>query len=448
MKTIGFRNSGIKSVGKIPWGTHFVYFYYTIEDLMDLILQYLAEGIKNNEVCLLITSPLIIQNGGLEYLQKELEKYAPVKNQLLLYSYNNWYIQNNTLNLEFCFKKLKEITVVIKKETDFEGLRIAGDVDWLRKEDLHHFLEYEQKVEEQIKEFNQLALCSYPINKFIKSEVLSITFKHDFALFKRKGKLKVIKSTERKKLEVEQTKIHEKMEDIQKLHNIGVLTNSFIHDFNNLLNVIKNNAELARLNIDRKENIENYLHEISKSVKLSSELTHRFLTYSKNKGDIPTFESVNVNKFIENLAGMLSYFIAENISLELQLEPSLWKVNVDPGQIEEILMNLIINARDALTHGGKIIITTKNSEKSQSKPELMHTSIDSRHIKILVQDNGIGMDINTKNRLFEPFFTTKRNGMGIGLTIVQNFVKQNNGTIKVESKQHQGTIFELTFPAI
>jgi signal transduction histidine kinase len=447
MKSLAFRNSGINSVGEIPWGTHFCYFYYTIEDLMDLIIPFIAEGLKNNELCLWITSPIINQNGAKEYLKKELANFSNLESQLKIYNYEEWYLKDNQLNLDKVVERLGNFSAQIQNNDALEGLRLVGDIYWLKKDHLSDFITYESKIEEQIKNHCQITLCTYPINKFIKSEVLSITFTHDFAIFKRKGKLKVIKSSEREKLEEEQRELHAQMQDIQKLHNIGILTNSFVHDFNNLLNVIKNNAELARLNIDSKQNIENYLHEISKSVKLSSELTHRFLGYSKHKSGESTFEEVNINKAIKTLASMLSYFIAENITLQTDLDPNLRTIKADSAQIEEVLMNLIINARDALPKGGKILVKTENIAIEDINKNIKNPSPHSKYVKIKVKDNGIGMDKETKKRLFEPFFTTKENGMGIGMTIIENFVKQNNGLIDVQSEKDVGTTFTLYFPA-
>jgi signal transduction histidine kinase len=147
---------------------------------------------------------------------------------------------------------------------------------------------------------------------------------------------------------------------------------------------------------------------------------------------------------------MLTHFIADNITIQTHLDSDIRNIEGDPGKIEEIMMNLIINARDALPEGGKIIIQTKHIKKEDLKSVQKKTSLDSDYIKISVEDTGIGMDEETQNMIFEPFFTTKKEGegTGLGLTIVREFVSQHNGWIEFDSQKGQGTTFNVYLPYI
>mgnify|MGYP006280559297 CR=1 FL=1 len=449
MRKDALRKSGIPKIGLIPWGTHFCYFYYTIEDLVDILLPFFRDGLESNELCIWITSPKIQKEKVPQYLKKKLVNFSNLENQLRIIRFNDFYETQEKLDLESTGEKLNQYLQLAQK-SKFEGIRLSGDVYWLKKEYLNEFLSYEAEIDKQIKNLNNLVFCTYPINKFIKAEVLNIALIHDFAIFKRKGELKVIKSSEQERLEQEREKIQSQMHQMVKLNNIGSITRGFAHDFNNLLGLIKGYADMARMKIGETENknIEKYLQEISKSIKSSSKLINRLLKYSKDETKTLNIEQVNVNDVIKNLLGMLSHFIAENITIETRLEEDLWEIEGDPGKIEEILMNLIINARDALPHGGEIIIETENLRKRDLDVKEERLKVETDHIKISVEDTGIGMDEETKNKMFEPFFSTKKEGRGtgLGLTIVKEFIFQHNGWIELESQKNKGTTFDVYLP--
>jgi len=443
------RKSGIPKVGLIPWGTHFCYFYYSIEDLVDVIVPFFREGLKNNELCIWITSKKMQREEIPQYLKNKLADIANLETRLKIIDFNDFYETNGKLHLEGTKEKLNKF-IHFAQTSNFDGIRLSGDAYWLKKEYLEEFLVYEKEIDTQIKDLNNIVFCTYPINKFIKAEVLNISLIHDFAIFKRKEGIKVIKSSERENLEREREEIQSQMHQMAKLNNVGAITRGFAHDFNNLLGLIKGYADMARMKINQNDNkkIQQYLQEISKSIKSSSKLINRLLKYSKDETETLKIEHVNVNEIIKNLLDMLTHFIADNITIETDLDSDIRDIEGDPGKIEEIMMNLIINARDALPEGGKIIIRTKNIKKEDLKSAHKNADLDSDYIKITVEDTGIGMDEEIQNKVFNPFFTTKKEGegTGLGLTIVREFVSQHNGWIELESQKEKGTTFHIYLP--
>lgn len=445
------RNSGIDKVGKIPWGTHFCYFYYTIEELLSIIIPFITEGLKNNEVCIWVVPKNINHDDAFDLLSEELDandtENINLKNQLYLMRYNDFYLECKEIIEKKPSSILKKIWTNVSSD-NYDGIRLTGDVGWLKRDCFEQFITYESKIDKIKNELDILILCTYPINKFIKADVLSIANNHDFSLFERKNKIKVIKSSEREELEQERREIQLQIQNLQRINNIGVLTSSIAHDFNNLLSIIKSYADLARMEIESDEKIDSYLNEISISIKSSAKLIHRLLGYSKDQKETLEIDQINVNDIIRQLLEMMHYFIAENVIILTELDTNRPTIKGDEGKLEQIFINLIINARDALPDGGKIIIRTKHIKKDDLD-KIPKKAYDSKsYLQIYVEDTGVGMDKETMNHIFQPFFTTKEKGKGtgLGLTIVRTFVEEHKGWIEIESEINKGSIFKVYLP--
>jgi len=445
------RNSGLDCVGKIPWGSHFCYFYYSIEDFLSVVIPFMIEGLRNNEVCIWVISNKINIDDAYDLLSKELDakitKNIDLEKQLILMKYDDFYLECNeiiekkpSLIIERIFSKLGR--------DNYDGVRLTGDASWLKRDCFESFIVYESKIDKLKNMLDILILCTYPINKFIKADVLSIANNHDFSLFERKDEIKVIKSSEREELENERREIQLQIQNLQRINNIGVLTSSIAHDFNNLLSIIKSYADLARMEMESDEKINSYLNEISTSINSSAKLIHRLLEYSKDESETLELEHINVNDVIKQLLEMMHYFITENVIILTELDPNIPKINADEGKLEQILINLIINARDALPEGGKIIIKTNHIKKDDIDNIPIEAYDSESYLQIYVEDTGIGMDKDTINHIFQPFFTTKEDGKGtgLGLTIVKNFVEQHKGWIDVESEINKGSLFKVYLP--
>jgi PAS domain S-box-containing protein len=245
--------------------------------------------------------------------------------------------------------------------------------------------------------------------------------------------------TERKRLEDE-------LRQSQKMEAVGRLAGGIAHDFNNLLTVITGYSDLLLAASGLPPSARDMIQHIKKSGDRAAALTRQLLAFSRRQMLVP--EVVDLNALIESLSEMLRRLIGEDIELELLLDSSLGAVTADPGQVQQVLMNLVVNARDAMPLGGKLTIETVNVEWND---ELQRRHIDAKPgplVLFSVADNGTGISPEVKDHLFEPFFTTKEvgKGTGLGLSTVYGIVKQSNGLIEVQSEAGQGACFRVYLP--
>lgn len=252
--------------------------------------------------------------------------------------------------------------------------------------------------------------------------------------------------TERKKAEADKEKLQEQLNQSQKMESIGRLAGGVAHDFNNMLTAIIGNTELAMLKLDRKEQIYSRLSVVKQAAESAADLTKQLLAFSRKQIINPTV--INLNDIIDTMQSMLIRLIGENITLRVILHPGLYPVKIDASQIQQIIMNLTINARDAMPDGGTLIIETGNTMLDDDYCRRHDYPISSEHVMLVVSDTGMGLSDEVKEHLFEPFFTTKAQGKGtgLGLATVYGAVRQNGGTIDVYSEEGQGTSFKIYFP--
>jgi signal transduction histidine kinase len=249
----------------------------------------------------------------------------------------------------------------------------------------------------------------------------------------------VIEMAERKRLE-------QQLLQSQKMESIGRLAGGIAHDFNNLLTPIMGYASLGAMSLPPEHPVHSHLEEVKKSAERASKLTHQLLAFSR--GQIIEPKVINLNDLILNMDELIRRLIGEDIELVTIPTPDLNPVKVDPGQMEQVLMNLVVNARDAMPEGGKLTIATVNV-RLDAKHTRQHTDVSAgRYATLSVTDTGIGITSEVKAHLFEPFFTTKEKGKGtgLGLATCYGIVKQNSGHIEVNSEPGRGTTFRIYLP--
>jgi two-component system, cell cycle sensor histidine kinase and response regulator CckA len=234
----------------------------------------------------------------------------------------------------------------------------------------------------------------------------------------------------------------------QKMEAVGRLAGGVAHDFNNLLSVIFGYGDLINQKIHEQDPLARYLGEIMKASDRAAALTRQLLAFSRKTILMP--QILNLNDQLTEIEKMLARLLGEDIEIWVILDPALGAVNADPGHIEQIVMNLAVNARDALPKGGKLTLETANVYLDEDYAQ-RHTYVTPGHFVMLaVTDNGQGMDAATKARIFEPFFTTKElgRGTGLGMSTVYGLVKQNGGYIEVESEVGHGTTIKVYLPRV
>jgi CheY-like chemotaxis protein len=227
----------------------------------------------------------------------------------------------------------------------------------------------------------------------------------------------------------------EDQQQTAKLETLGRLAGGVAHDFNNLLTVIEGYARMLREEAKFEESAQEYLEEIIRAADRASSLTRQLLAFSRNEPSEP--RPLDLNESVRQMQGMLRRVIGEDVELltALSAEPAL--ILADPGQIEQVVMNLVVNARDAMPHGGRVRLEVA----AAGGPE--HDTVELR-----VSDTGTGIPDDVRTRMFEPFFTTKEpgKGTGLGLAVVRSIVEQAGGQISVETSVGVGTLFRIRFP--
>lgn len=252
--------------------------------------------------------------------------------------------------------------------------------------------------------------------------------------------------THRKYNEKEKARLEGQLRQAQKMEAVGRLAGGVAHDFNNMLNVIIGHASMAMEDVDPSHPIYEGLKEIRRAGERSAGLTRQLLAFARKQTISP--RGLNLNRAVENMTRMLHRLIGEDIDLTWLPGQDLWQVKVDPGQIDQILANLCVNARDAIASVGKIIIETGNAAFDAAYCRDHPGFSPGEYVLLAVSDDGYGMAPETLDKIFEPFFTTKESGRGtgLGLATVYGVVKQNKGFINVYSEPGQGTAFKIYLP--
>lgn len=234
----------------------------------------------------------------------------------------------------------------------------------------------------------------------------------------------------------------------QKLEAVGRLAGGISHDFNNLLTVILGYTDISKRNLKEGDPLLRNLDEIGKASERAASLTRQLLAFSRKQVMQP--KVFDMNTTINDLRKMLRRMIGEDIDLLVNSQTDLGNIKADPGQIEQVIMNLVVNARDAMPRGGKLSIETSNVYLDESYAR-DHVAVDAgEYVMLAISDTGCGMDEETRQQIFEPFFTTKESGKGtgLGLSMVYGIVKQSGGNIWVYSEEGRGTTFKIYFPRV
>ncbi len=252
--------------------------------------------------------------------------------------------------------------------------------------------------------------------------------------------------TQRKRAEAEKDKLQAQLIQAQKMESVGRLAGGVAHDFNNMLGVILGQAELAMLKLGPNDPIGKGLVEIQKAASHSADLVKQLLAFARKQTISP--RPLNLNDTVEGMLNMIRRLIGEDIDLLWKPGRDLWPVEIDPVQVDQVLANLCVNARDAISGVGKITIETERVVFNHDYCSRHPGFVPGEFVLLAVSDNGCGMDSDTLAHLFEPFFTTKEvgRGTGLGLASVYGAVKQNQGFINVYSEPGRGSTFKIYLP--
>jgi two-component system, cell cycle sensor histidine kinase and response regulator CckA len=256
----------------------------------------------------------------------------------------------------------------------------------------------------------------------------------------------VVDITDQKLAEQEREKLQSQLNHAQRMESIGRLAGGVAHDFNNMLSVILGYATMMKSKLSGTDPLMQYLQEIEYAAVRSRDLTSQLLAFSRKQVIDP--KVANLNNLIKNMQNALTRMIGEDVELRVISAEGLWNIKIDPMQVDQIIMNLVVNARDAMPSGGSLTIETSNAQLDEAYCSQHAGSRPGSFVLLTVSDNGCGMSKEVLSHVFEPFFTTKEfgKGTGLGLATVYGIVRQNNGFISVYSEAGQGTTFKIYLP--
>ena len=242
--------------------------------------------------------------------------------------------------------------------------------------------------------------------------------------------------------------LEQQLRQAQKLDAIGSLAGGLAHDFNNLLTGVIGNAELALQHVEDPVEVRRHLQDQLAIAQRAAELTRRLLTFSRQQETAPG--PLHLSRLIDGLEMMLRRLIGEAVTLDWEPAPALWALRADAGQVEQVIVNLVVNARDAMPDGGRLRVRARNVELSPAQARRVMGVQPGPHVLLEVADTGCGIDETLRARIFEPFFTTKTlgKGTGLGLSIVYAILKKCGGGVALESEPGRGSVFRLYFPSL
>lgn len=261
------------------------------------------------------------------------------------------------------------------------------------------------------------------------------------------GLISVIDISARKQVEQERENYREQLHRSQKLESVGLLAGGIAHDLNNLLQPMMGYCELLLMNSELGERPKRYVQKFMETSEKAKDLVRRLMAFGMNQQ--LNIHPLNINHTIRNFIGLIARSLRENIRITTELDAHVPRILADPGQVEQVIMNLAVNAQDAMPNGGTLTFRTQVADTSETDFLAMETEMGDVAVRMSVCDTGIGMDPETCSRIFDPFFTTKEmgKGTGLGLAMVYGIVSQHSGRIRVRSELGKGTVFDIDWPA-
>ena len=429
--------SGIEAVGHIPWGTHLCLFYQSKEDLIEILAPYLKAGLESNQFCMWVTSEPLGENEAKEAMRKvapNLDRHLE-RGQMEIVPHSEWYLKDGVFDmrrvLNAWIDKLEHALA-----NGYDGIRVTGDAGWLGKRDWKNYGEYEEEVNNVISKYRMLAICTYPLDKCGASEIIDVVANHQFALVRRGAGWELIKSSGRKQAEEREKRLQQELILNGRLASIGRMASGMAHEMNNPLTGVIGFAQLL-MKKDIPDDVRRDLQMIHSEAQRAAKVVEGLLTFARRRKSVR--EYIDINEIISGVVELRSYEMrVNNIQVVSQLVPDLPRTVADAAQIQQVFLNIILNAEKEMigAHGkGRLLIKTEKAGDI---------------IRACFTDDGPGISEENLDKVFDPFFTTREvgNGTGLGLSICHGIVTQHNGRIYARSKPGEGATFVVELPIV
>jgi PAS domain S-box-containing protein len=398
-------------------------------------------------------SPIFNENGDVIFLLAEgrdMTEKIKAKNDLIIEKEFSENLISSLPGLFFLYKRQGETFVLKKWNLQHEEL-LGFSCDELYNTPVTFFVDNKSISDLECSLKQVLEYGSVSVELYLKDKNGSlIPFLFIAKSFEQSSDTFIIGTgielTEQKKAQEENKKLEKMLNQSQKMQAVGRLAGGIAHDFNNMLGVILGHTELALLETENNQSLYHRLKEIQTAASHSAEITKQLLAFARKQTISP--RPLNINQTVESILNMLRRLIGEDIELVWKPSAEIWPVKMDPSQINQILANLCVNAKDAITGIGKITIETRIKSFDEKYCSYNEGFIPGDFVSLIVTDNGCGMEKEILENLFEPFYTTKDigQGTGLGLATVYGIVKQNKGFINVYSEPGQGSAFSIYLP--
>jgi C4-dicarboxylate-specific signal transduction histidine kinase len=459
------RKTGIDVVGQMPWGTHICLFYETKGDLLETLIPYCKAGLESEEFCLwVVAEPLTIEEAtdALKDAVPSFNRYL-ADSSMEIVSARDWYLQGGKFELERVtagwHAKLAHASA-----RGYVGVRVTGDTAWLAKKDWKHFCEYEEALNGAVANQHLAVLCTYPLAACGALEILYVVRTHQFALARRHGTWDLIETAGFKQAKAEIERLNEELEQhvvertnelvrasealreaqaelahVNRVTTMEHLTASIAHEVNQPIAAVVTNAEAGLRWLDTQppnlERVRKALGQIVKDSNRTSDVIGQIRTLIKKEP--PRKNHLDINEAVLDVIALIrSEVLRHGISLQTQLATSSPHVQGDRVQLQQVILNMILNAVEAmrgLNEGPRELLISVGEAESNG-------------VLVAVQDSGPGLDPQSVDRVFEAFYTTKTDGMGMGLAICRSIVEAHEGRMWATANRPRGAVFQFTLP--
>jgi len=460
----------VRTIGDLGLGDHATFLYQSEPEHRSVIARFVRQGLERGEKVVYIAdahTPEAIAN----YLRSDrvdVDAYLD-RRQLVFMTPEETYTRGDVFDPSRMLSTI-ECEAERTLAEGFAGLRGTAETAWVGRQTASskQVLEYERALNEIAEKDHALMLCQYDRNSFRPEFLLDILHTHpivivgtevcenfyyiapaelkDHYLPAARFRVCLENLLSRKRMEEALLRSMEQLRHSQKLEAVGKLAGGVAHDFRNLVTAIMHSAELLEQEFPEDDEGRKDAQEILSAAKKAERLVTQLLAFGMRQELKPRL--LDLNSIVGNLENMLKRVTGDKVELVLLLEPELATVKADQSQLEQVLMNMVVNAREAMPEGGRLTVRTENVTVESAECKGIPEARPGRFVRLTVADTGVGMSKDTVEQMFEPFFTTKESGTGLGLSVAYGIIRQHGGWIAVESEPGRGTRFQTYLPAI